>query len=380
VKALTTVGLSDAHCYRDGDAERIVARAKQLEARLPLQSTTFPVPTEGTLGGFELFNTSTKSLAPELDGFYGAPGIHPDGNSVLFLVGDHFSPLRTKVLIGNAGVKDAPIPPAPAKKTDGADPKKEAESAKAVVEGRDITLLSRQVIQIKVPAGMTPLEAKDAEGNVRYYFTVHVATPYGVSRELLVPAVCPAKPCPPVAPAPKATAATATNYSVAVAELAQSYAKAGQTREGKYLLGLAPAAGRVAIKWTDPASVPPPALMDVAFDFKYKDCPLTVKVTGEVVEKDKAYTLSADQMKELNTQLFSALNGFGPFTDDTNPLVQPLTATVRFTPKDPNRAVAPTSASGPFALKYACRIPTEPAVVPVVPAQHTEPVPPMKMP
>jgi hypothetical protein len=381
VKALTTVGLSDAHCYRDGDAERIVARAKQLEARLPLQSNTFPVPTEGTLGGFELFNTSTKSLSPELDGFYGAPGIHPDGNNTLFLVGDHFSPLRTKVLIGNAGVKDAPIPAAPAKKTDGADA---GTKAVGVVEGRDITLLSRQVIQIKVPTGLMPLEARDAEGNVRYYFTVHVATPYGVSRELLVPAVCPAKPCPPPAPAPKTpgtSAAPATNYSMAVAELGLSYAKAGQTREGKYLLGLAPGGGRAAIRWTDPASVAPPALLDVSFDFKYKDCPLTVKITGDVIEKDKAYTLSADQMKELNTQLFQALNGFGPFTDDTNPLAQPLSATVRFTPKDPNRAVAPTSASGPFALKYACRIPTEPAVVPmVVPAQHAEPVPPMKLP
>ncbi len=150
VKALTTVGLSDAHCYRDGDAERLVARARQLEARLPMQTNTFPVPTEGTLGGFELFNTSTKSLAPELDGFYGAPGVDFRKTTTLFLVGDHFSPLRTKVIVGNT----APL---------------------------DVSLLSRQVARVVIPPGLVTVKGK--------HVSVHVATPYGVSREVLVPIV-----------------------------------------------------------------------------------------------------------------------------------------------------------------------------------------------
>lgn len=149
VKALTTVGLSDAHCYRDGDAERLVARARQLEARLPMQTNTFAVPTEGTLGGFELFNTSTKSLAPELDGFYGAPGVDFRKTTTLFLVGDHFSPLRTKVIVGNT----API---------------------------EVSLLSRQVARVVVPPGTVTVKGGK-------HVSVHIATPYGVSRELLVP-------------------------------------------------------------------------------------------------------------------------------------------------------------------------------------------------
>lgn len=151
VKALTTAGLSDAHCYRDGDAERLVARARQLEARLPMQTNTFSVPTEGTLGGFELFNTSTKSLAPELDGFYGAPGVDARKVTTLFLVGDHFSPLRTKVIVGN-------------------------------VEPTEVSLLSRQVARVVVPPGAVTVKGGK-------YVSVHIATPYGVSRELLVPVV-----------------------------------------------------------------------------------------------------------------------------------------------------------------------------------------------
>ena len=33
------------------------------------------IPYENTLGGFEMFNTGITDLAPELVGWYGAPGI-----------------------------------------------------------------------------------------------------------------------------------------------------------------------------------------------------------------------------------------------------------------------------------------------------------------
>lgn len=154
VKALTTVGLSDAHCYRDGDAERLVKRARQLEARLPMQTHTFPVPTESSLGGFELFHTGTRSLAPELYGFYGAPGVDARKSTTLFLVGDHFSPLRTKVLVGNK-------------------------------QPTKVTLLSRQVAQVELSPDLVSL----GEAGTPQHVSVHVATPYGVSRDLLVPVV-----------------------------------------------------------------------------------------------------------------------------------------------------------------------------------------------
>ena len=46
--------INDADCYRDGDLTRLMAKAKQLEARLPLQDVKVQVPNENTLGGFEI--------------------------------------------------------------------------------------------------------------------------------------------------------------------------------------------------------------------------------------------------------------------------------------------------------------------------------------
>src|SRR5262249_21356905 len=54
--ATCSEGLCDAECYRPGDVERLKVRAKQLEARLPLQSTVVQIPYENTLGGFAMFN------------------------------------------------------------------------------------------------------------------------------------------------------------------------------------------------------------------------------------------------------------------------------------------------------------------------------------
>ncbi|MBP3960214.1 hypothetical protein J8F10_33725 [Gemmata sp. G18] len=151
----TGCGLTDANCYRDGDAARLIKRAEQLEARLPMQTVTFPVPTEGSLGGFQLFSNSTTDLAPELYGWYGAPGASATKSTTLFLVGNHFSPLRTRVIVGNREVSKG----SPTK----------------------MTLLSRQVMQVDFGPDLIPLNGATV--------AVHVATPYGVSRELLVPVV-----------------------------------------------------------------------------------------------------------------------------------------------------------------------------------------------
>ena len=49
--------MADAACYRDGDSVRLLEKARQLEARLPLQDATVQIPYENTLGGFAMFNT-----------------------------------------------------------------------------------------------------------------------------------------------------------------------------------------------------------------------------------------------------------------------------------------------------------------------------------
>src|SRR5262249_48250707 len=61
--------VGDADCYRDGDFGRLLEKARQLEARLPLQSTIVQIPYENTLGGFAMFNTGVTDLTPELMGW-----------------------------------------------------------------------------------------------------------------------------------------------------------------------------------------------------------------------------------------------------------------------------------------------------------------------
>jgi hypothetical protein len=147
--------VTDAECYRDGDFDRLLQKAKQLETRLPLQSTMVQVPYENTLGGFAMFNTGVTDLAPELIGWYGSPSINPKAATTLFLVGNHFSVHQTRVIAGGQ-------------------------------ELTPVELLSRQVMKVTVPAGS--IQLGDA---CQKFVDFHVATPYGVTQHLLVPVCIP---------------------------------------------------------------------------------------------------------------------------------------------------------------------------------------------
>jgi hypothetical protein len=145
--------VGDANCYRDGDFDRLLHKGRQLEARLPLQSTMVQIPYENTLGGFAMFNTGVTDLAPELTGWYGSPSINPAQPTTLFLVGNHFSVHQTRVIAGGQPVTDT-------------------------------EMLSRQVIKVVIPPG--PILLGDAG---QQFVDVHLATPYGVTQHLLIP-VC----------------------------------------------------------------------------------------------------------------------------------------------------------------------------------------------
>ena len=190
-----------AHLYRDGELPRMLRRVDQLERELPLQTLAAQIPYENTAGGFELFNAGVTDLAPELLGWYGSPGIDPDGATTLFLVGKGFSVHDTSVIAGGRPAR--------------------------------FTLLSREVLRVEIPAGAAtiadPLPACDAtvtarrpaaavlpasaaeplpeppsnatcpcvscgteagcpaDCNRREVVDVHLATPYGVTSHLLVP-------------------------------------------------------------------------------------------------------------------------------------------------------------------------------------------------
>ena len=296
--------VGDADRYRDGDLGRLVNRAEQLSARLPLQSMTAQVPVQTTLGGFEMFVNGTTDLAPELSGWYGAPGIDPNNDTTLFLVGDHFSVTQSKVLSGNRPVVDK-------------------------------KMISRQVMQVVVPAGA--METKN--GCVQ----INVATPYGVSQDLLVPMVRPPKP-------PMAASATLSNSATIV------YKKAGETTgDGKYKLELGEVVGKagVFVQWPADAGGAP-ATVDLVFTFTYNDCPLDVTIGG-IPSTGTQYHLDQNKLKSLVEKLFESLNRLGAFNDTTNPLKTPLvTKKITIVPVGAPDKAKP--AANQIELKFECSI------------------------
>ncbi|MCE9629280.1 MAG: hypothetical protein K8S94_00980 [Planctomycetia bacterium] len=193
-----------AHLYRDGELPRMLRRVDQLERELPLQTLQAQIPYENTAGGFELFNCGVTDLAPELMGWYGAPGIDPAGTTSLFLVGKGFSVHDTTVIAGGkparftllsrevlrvdipAGVATLVPPPCSADTT-------------ALARRRGFVLASATE---PLPApGTAPLPGTDGcdacgsgagdlcltDCNRREVVDVHLATPYGVTSHLLVP-------------------------------------------------------------------------------------------------------------------------------------------------------------------------------------------------
>lgn len=144
--------VKDADCFRDGEIGRLTRKVEQLSARLPLQTQQIQVPYENTIGGFQMFNTGVTDLAPELNGWYGTPGISTRANTTLFLVGRNFSVKNTQVVAGGRPAVDQ-------------------------------ALLSRQVMRVTIPPQVEVLRGSDG----RLHVDLHIATPYGVTQHLLIP-------------------------------------------------------------------------------------------------------------------------------------------------------------------------------------------------
>lgn len=185
--------ISDCGLYRPVDVAQLSSVVEQLDRKMPLQNMTVQIPYENTMGGFEMFNSGVSDLGPQLDGWYGAPGVRlaecsgcdsceapalvvgDDPAAVakaktandeicrckgttLFLVGSNFSVQDTRVIAGGKCVPE-------------------------------FTLLSRNVIQVTIPTGAHPIEYHDDLDQNRHkkFIDIHLSTPYGVSDHLLVP-------------------------------------------------------------------------------------------------------------------------------------------------------------------------------------------------
>jgi hypothetical protein len=165
---------------------------EQIGKRLPFQNVLVQVPYENTVGGFELFTSGITDLGPELIGYYGAPGVDVEftkneppasgsvtkfqaeqsalpidpemvpstaGNSsirgtTMFIVGKHFSVTHTKFIAGGRYIP--------------------------------FRLLSREIAEVMIPPNVNLIA--NPGGNTAEFVDVHVATPYGVSNHLLIPA------------------------------------------------------------------------------------------------------------------------------------------------------------------------------------------------
>jgi hypothetical protein len=323
VQAIRTdgCGVKDAHKYRDDDQRLLMARAEQLSARLPMQAMRFQVPTVNSYGGFELFGNATTDLAPELYGWYGAPGLRPGTDpTTLFLVGDHFSVNHTKIVVGN-------------------------------VEVMDYKMLSRQVMKVTVPAGALTLPADWAEKDDPHVH-IHIATPYGVSRALEIPLVCNPAECRKKTAAAVAQATVPTTATIV-------YDKNG-AGNGKIELAN-PRAGSSAVAWLQWPSEAAPAQVWVELRFQYKDCPLTVRLPEAVTSQGNLVPLKKKELDQIVTALFGALKPYGPFTDESNPLTAGFTTeAVTLIPSTvdgkPDRNNSKGSATQ-LGLTFNCRIP-----------------------
>jgi len=225
LRQLTQACVEDAHLYRNGDVQRLLRAVDQLDSQLPLQTAYVQVPYENTLGGTEMFSSGATDLAPELRGWYGAPGIRaglltsgaqqaysalrasaarlavkyeelaqlkaakkptttqeaaiklmeadhakvhsaaitasatPVDSTTVFLVGKNLSVLDNEVIAGGEKISQA-----------------------------NIRLISRELIQVTIPSTVSTVCSKQFEGQeCRDYVSVHLATPYGPTRPLLIP-------------------------------------------------------------------------------------------------------------------------------------------------------------------------------------------------
>lgn len=331
VQTLKTCGpnVTDAACYRTGEFERMLRRVEQLEARLPSQTVHFPVPVMNTLGGFEMFNNGTTDLAPELYGWYGAPGVKAGATTTLFLVGDHLSTLHTKVIVGN----------------------KPAGNPK---------LLSRQVMQVEVAGDAVQLNAKEV--------TAHLATPYGVSRELRIPVIG----NPPV---------VRPGFTIGDQKLVAKYCVC---EDGKLFrpISVPAGSGKLEIPWVSPGGVLT-GQVKVKFAFKLAVGSDSYLLEGEVYGDMAAnkVVVAAGAVDVLVEKLVDDVRRTRLLPLDPNPLATPLTSTkVTITPNPPGGFVAqPIDANDNIRLEFQpvpcppgspCPIPP---VAPIPPAANGPP-------
>ena len=227
VQSMRTTAHACGRCagpHASGSLPQLLRLVDQLERRLPMQTLQAQIPHENTAGGFELFNAGITDLAPELLGWYGAPGIDPAAVTSLFLVGKGFSVHDTRVIAGGrparfrllsreiiqveipSGAATVPTPTCtattaslPPHGTDRVLTRSRPAVRPRTAEGEAALVLASAAEPLPEPppaqtapgqcatCGDSGLNPCGIDCNRREAVEVHLATPYGVTGSLLVP-------------------------------------------------------------------------------------------------------------------------------------------------------------------------------------------------
>lgn len=342
----------DSGRYRPGDTALVSSRIEQLSQRLPLQHQTVNVPYENTHGGFELLSTGVTNLGPELLGWYGAPGVNPNGDTSIFLVGNNFSVHQTRVVAGGLALDQSctvqcqastpaasasckgpasPTPAATAAATPTAPTDKASACGTTVGQIYQVELLSRQVMRVIIPKGVYH---KDG------FVDIHIATPYGVSPSVQVPVLGTATP---------AAKAPAEGYSVSEKSsqftIPYKFAVQPALPSGfEAVMNPAPK-GAISINWNDASGeVLKTVKANVTFEVGPEKVKITIPVTLE--GKDGSFTLSGsgggEPLNVFSQELLDGINGLFLYSPE-KPLPAFLESTeIEILPVSPLHPKGPT--------------------------------------
>ncbi|QDV17808.1 hypothetical protein Pan153_24630 [Gimesia panareensis] len=187
----------DEHLYRDGVTHRLLRAVDQIERQLPLQTSYVQIPYENNLSGFEIFNNGVTDLGPELIDWYGATGIivgGPDYKKASHDIHESSTISDTTITTLEKRVEREISNPPTTLFLIGKNFTSLGEKTRIIAGGVDVSdsrkLVSRNVLQVTVPSHVMVEELKASDkSDFPKYVDVHIATPHGVTSQLMVPAI-----------------------------------------------------------------------------------------------------------------------------------------------------------------------------------------------
>ncbi len=368
-EALDTI--HDHGPYRPGDVQRLKTRVHQLEKMLPMQTYTVNVPYENTIGGFQLFQEGVSSLVPSLDGFQGTDAISTKSQGTdLFLFGKHFSIQETNVVIGGVylsanslnvlGSNQTTKPAAPGAGatatsatattpitlSSGVSPSGSpipiSGAGATTANNLAIDIISREVLRISIPTGVTPTDVYDADSKTtKPYVEVYVATPTGISNRLLIPWVDPT------------ATSTAPGFSIdSKSALTVNYSLQPVGNGTMKPVGGTPATGSgLTINWSSPLGTAPRAVQ-VSITFTYKaNATIKIPLAIPIVQGSGGkYKLGDPDLQRIAHDFIAEIAKIDPTITLANPLGAITVDSVDIAPDDVTTDNQSVKASGTFTI------------------------------